>query len=189
MIEIFTTGRKFCVVLQTRNVLQKCSQMIGADQILDIYSDNATLSIYQSVINVDIIFTISSIHMFPFVPRHRAMNLFLKSFNNIWLATEEVDKNILIVDLTVSSSHIFMTQFKFTHFQPGSMATMENYFPYLKSRQEFLLYSCFQNKKEVFYVENHERRSISKIMVAILNIFHYLTKITLSNTHCYKLHI
>ncbi|XP_025103910.1 ryanodine receptor-like isoform X4 [Pomacea canaliculata] len=33
-------------------------------------------------------------------PRHRAINLFLKSYKEQWLDTEERDKNILIVDLT-----------------------------------------------------------------------------------------
>ncbi|KAK0046902.1 ryanodine receptor 44F, partial [Biomphalaria pfeifferi] len=35
-------------------------------------------------------------------PRHRAMNLFLKAYRQLWLETEERDMNALIVDLTQS---------------------------------------------------------------------------------------
>ncbi|BFZ07812.1 hypothetical protein BsWGS_10847 [Bradybaena similaris] len=38
-------------------------------------------------------------------PRHRAMNLFLKAYKQLWLETEERDKNILIVDLTQSHTN------------------------------------------------------------------------------------
>ena len=38
--------------------------------------------------------------------RHRAINLFLKSYKKQWLETEEVDKNILITDLTVSTAPV-----------------------------------------------------------------------------------
>ncbi|XP_048259812.1 ryanodine receptor-like isoform X9 [Haliotis rufescens] len=37
------------------------------------------------------------------LPRHRAINLFLKSYKHLWLETEELDKNILITDLTQAS--------------------------------------------------------------------------------------
>ncbi|XP_052827801.1 ryanodine receptor isoform X7 [Octopus bimaculoides] len=36
------------------------------------------------------------------LPRHRAMNLFLKAYRLTWLATEEVSKNVLIEDLTIA---------------------------------------------------------------------------------------
>ena len=38
--------------------------------------------------------------------RHRAINLFLKSYKKQWLETEEIDKNILITDLTVSTASV-----------------------------------------------------------------------------------
>lgn len=52
--------------------------------------------------------------------RHRAINLFLKSYKEQWLDTEERDKNILIVDLTVSPICLLdqLIYHKFVHFTP-----------------------------------------------------------------------